>query len=233
MAYKIIENRLGQTLIGSVDTSAAVDVGTIVRAVDPIYGAGEFIYLKGVASTVTGSWVTYNMDDGSTALLAANAIGPVAVAMGATVANTWGWYQIQGKAVGRVLAGFVDNANVYATATAGSVDDAPRRRTSPSSRSRVRSWTTASPRNDNGRGCNGPAFAPFSDKESEMNPNDPDLTLGVEFFMKPVENKAKSKEAGRPIFEDREMVRIAFPGDSKREHVAPAHEMHYVSHHRR
>jgi hypothetical protein len=66
-----------------------------------------------------------------------------------------------------------------------------------------------------------------------MNPNDPDLTLGVEFFMKPVELKAKSKEAGRPIFEDREMVRIAFPGDSKREHVAPAHEMHYVSHHRR
>lgn len=66
-----------------------------------------------------------------------------------------------------------------------------------------------------------------------MNPNDPDLTLGVEFFMKPVENKAKSKAAGRPIFEDREMVRIAFPGDNKREHVAPAHEMHYVSHQRR
>lgn len=62
-----------------------------------------------------------------------------------------------------------------------------------------------------------------------MNPNDPDLTLGVEFFMKPVENPAKSKEAGRPIFEDREMVRIAFPGDNKREHVAPAHEVHYHS----
>lgn len=62
-----------------------------------------------------------------------------------------------------------------------------------------------------------------------MNPNDPDLTLGVEFFMKPVENPAKSKAAGRPIFEDREMVRIAFPGDNKREHVAPAHEVHYHS----
>ncbi len=66
-----------------------------------------------------------------------------------------------------------------------------------------------------------------------MNPNDPDLTLGVEFFMKPFELVAESAKAGRPIFEDREMVRIAFPGDSKREHVAPAHEMHYVSHHRR
>jgi hypothetical protein len=124
MAWKFIENRLGQSLIGSVDTEAAVEVGTILRAVDPTYGAGEFIYLQGVASTAVGTWVTYNMDDGSTARLAANAIGPVAVAMAATVASTYGWYQISGKAVGLALAGYVDNALVYATATAGSVDDA-------------------------------------------------------------------------------------------------------------
>jgi len=124
MAYVITENRLGQSIIGTVDTAAAVPVGTIVTATDPTYGSGEFIYLQGVASTAEGSWVTYNLDDGSTALLAANAIGPVAVAMGATVASTWGWYQISGKAVGKALASFADNANVYATATAGSIDDA-------------------------------------------------------------------------------------------------------------
>ncbi len=124
MAYKFIENRLGQTLVGAVDTAAAVSVGTIMRATDPTYGAGEFIYLKGVASTAVGSWVTYNLDDGTTTLLAANAIGPVAVAMAATVADTYGWYQISGKAVGKALTGYVDNALVYATATAGSVDDA-------------------------------------------------------------------------------------------------------------
>lgn len=124
MAYVIQENRLGQSLIGSVDTAAAVPVGTIVRATDPTYGSGEFIYLKGVASTAVGSWVTYNLDDGSTALLAENAIGPVAVAMGATVASTWGWYQISGKAVGKALASYADNGLVFATATAGSVDDA-------------------------------------------------------------------------------------------------------------
>jgi hypothetical protein len=124
MAYVITQNRLGQSLIGSVDTAAAVPVGTIVTATDPTYGAGEFIYLKGVASTAIGSWVTYNLDDGSTTLLAANAIGPVAVAMAATVASTWGWYQISGKAVGKALTGYVDNALVWATATAGSVDDA-------------------------------------------------------------------------------------------------------------
>ena len=99
-------------------------LGTIMRMKDPTYGAGEFIYLQGVASTAVGSWVTYNADDNSTALLAANAIGPVAVAMSASVASEYGWYQIGGKAVGKALTGFVDNANVYATATAGSVDDA-------------------------------------------------------------------------------------------------------------
>lgn len=88
------------------------------------YGVGEFIYLKGLANTAIGSVVTYNADDFTTALLAANAIGPVAVAMSACVANEYGWYQIYGKGVAKVLALFADNGNCYATATAGSMDDA-------------------------------------------------------------------------------------------------------------
>ena len=124
MAYKITENALGFPAITTVSTTAAVPLGTIVRATVATYGAGEFIFLKGVASTAAGSWVTYNQDDNTTTLLAANAIGPVAVAMAATVADTYGWYQISGKAVGKALAGFADNGNVYATATAGSIDDA-------------------------------------------------------------------------------------------------------------
>lgn len=122
--WVVAENRLGQSKIGSVDTEAKVPVGTIVQAHHQTYGQGEFVYLKGVASTAVGSWVTYNMDDGTTTLLAANAIGPVGVAMGATVASTWGWYQIGGKAVGKALTGYADNGLVYATATAGSIDDA-------------------------------------------------------------------------------------------------------------
>lgn len=99
-------------------------LGLIAKIVDPTYGMGEAIYLKGVASCVVGSWVTYNADDFSSTLLAANAIGPVAVALSACVAGEYGWFQITGKAIGKALAGFVDNANVYGTATAGSVDDA-------------------------------------------------------------------------------------------------------------
>lgn len=123
MAWVFNENRLGQSLVGSVDAEARVPLGTILRASDPVYGAGEFIYLAGVASTAFGTWVTYNLDDGSTTRLAANAIGPVGIATAATVANTFGWYQISGKAVGLALSGYLDNALVYATATAGSVDD--------------------------------------------------------------------------------------------------------------
>jgi hypothetical protein len=113
--------------IADISTTQLLPLGTRVKAVDTAstaYGVAEFIYLKGVASTALGSWVTYNQDDHSTDLLAANAIGPVAIAMGANVASSYGWYQIFGKAVGKALSGFVDNANVYATGTAGSVDDA-------------------------------------------------------------------------------------------------------------
>ncbi|MEM9523124.1 MAG: hypothetical protein AAF982_03885 [Pseudomonadota bacterium] len=55
----------------------------------------------------------------------------------------------------------------------------------------------------------------------------PDAGLGVEFFIKPVRNAAKSRAANRPIFEDREFIRLRFPGDNKRELVAPADEMHW------
>lgn len=129
--YVTVNGEIGVQPIADTSTEQKHEVGKIVEAkhsgyagIATSYGEGEFIYLKGVASTAIGSWVTYNNDDGTTALLAANAIGPVAVAMSANVANQWGWYQIRGKAIGLVLSGFVDDANVYATATAGSVDDA-------------------------------------------------------------------------------------------------------------
>lgn len=128
MTFRPISVGQGFPAIGDVVSDDAYNdvtpLGTIITAVDPTYGAGEFIFLKGVASTAIGTWVTYNADDYSTARLAANAIGPVAVAMAATVASTKGWYQIGGKAVGLAAAAYADNGLVYATATAGTVDDA-------------------------------------------------------------------------------------------------------------
>lgn len=124
MAYVITDTIVGPQPIADTSTTENHALGTIVRAKDLTYGAGEFIYLKGVASTAVGSWVTYNQDDNSTALLTTSATGPVAVAMSANVASQYGWYQISGKAVGKALAAFADNGLVYATATAGSIDDA-------------------------------------------------------------------------------------------------------------
>ena len=124
MAFIHTSHRLGLQRLDETSTTQNHELGLIVQAEDPTYGSGEFIYLLGLAATAVGSWITYNADDFSTTLLAANAIGPVATAMSANVASQYGWYQIQGKAVGKVAAGFVDDANVYATATAGTVDDA-------------------------------------------------------------------------------------------------------------
>lgn len=84
----------------------------------------EFIYLKGVTSTAAGSWVSFD-EAHVTTLLVANAVGRVAVAQAAVNASTkFGWYQIYGKASGKVLTGFADNGKIFSTATAGSVDDA-------------------------------------------------------------------------------------------------------------
>lgn len=101
MAYSSIESFVVAQKIADISTVKKHDLGTIVRAVDPTYGVGEFIYLLGVASTVTGSVVTYHPATYQTELcpVGNNLAKPIAVAMGANVASSYGWYQISGLAV--------------------------------------------------------------------------------------------------------------------------------------
>ena len=73
-------NTMGNT--AEVDTGAKHTLGT--RARDS--AGNEYVYMTGVASTVLGSWVTYD-ELYITTLLAADAIGPVAVAMAAIDAS--------------------------------------------------------------------------------------------------------------------------------------------------
>lgn len=49
--------------------------------------------------------------------------------------------------------------------------------------------------------------------------------LHVEFFTEATENPRKSREAGRPIFEDAEFVRIKIAGDPKNTLIAPANQV--------
>ena len=91
-----------------VDTSAKTTI--LTRAFDST--GNEYIYLKGVASTVVGSWVNYD-ETGTTALLPANAIGPVAVAMAITDSTSeYGWYQIWGVAEAKIAANCADNGTL-------------------------------------------------------------------------------------------------------------------------
>lgn len=94
-------------LLTDIDTSARNVVGTVIEGLDDFGGYAEFIYLKGVASTIAGSVVTYDVSSvgaGATTLIVADACGPVAVAMAATVASTWGWYCITGMVLVDVVA---------------------------------------------------------------------------------------------------------------------------------
>ena len=95
--------------LDQVDTTARFALGTRCKAKDKgstAYGEGEFVYLKGVASTARGSVVLVKSDY-TTSLLAARDKGAVAIALAATVANTYGWYQIRGQAVAACDAGVV------------------------------------------------------------------------------------------------------------------------------
>lgn len=87
---------------GDVDTSAKVPLGTVKTFKNTAYGEGEFIYLLGVANTVAGDAVSYNGSTWATTRAAAGAgiPWPIAFATAATVASTYGWYQISGIAVG-------------------------------------------------------------------------------------------------------------------------------------
>ena len=125
MTYVVKDTSLvGYQPIADTSTTQNHPLGTVTTAVDATIGGGEFIYLSGIASTAVGSWVTYDADDFSTTLIVANAVGPVAVAMSANVADQYGWYQIGGK-VNAKSNDVADGANVYIDATiAGSCDDA-------------------------------------------------------------------------------------------------------------
>lgn len=129
-----VDTQLGWTAPGTIDDSALVPVGTIARFRDigtTQLGTGEFIYLKGVGSTVLGSWVTYSISDGTavtgtTTLWAgtANLSYPLAVATAATVANKYGWYQISGAAV-CAISGSIAAGNPAAWQAAGVVQATP------------------------------------------------------------------------------------------------------------
>jgi hypothetical protein len=99
MAWTFTEPFIIDQAVDELSTTKKFDLGTIVRAREPTYGAGEFIYLAGVASAVAGSIVEY--DNSFTAALHTTTLddpAPVAVFAAACTASYYGWAQISGVA---------------------------------------------------------------------------------------------------------------------------------------
>lgn len=101
----------------AVHDSAKVTLGTRYEENGKVY-----IYLKGAASVVAKDVVTYDENYAVTRLVA-NAVGPVAVALAAVVANKYGWFQIYGNASVNSDTVAADKA-LYIDASTGRVDDA-------------------------------------------------------------------------------------------------------------
>lgn len=116
MAYTVAENTLIGQLIADTSTTQKHQLGLIVKAKDPTYGVGEFIYLKGVDSTAVGHIVNYD-DTWLTALDTAAVSGPsrpLAIAMSACPTGSFGWYQISGMATAKKAnsVSFADGAGL-------------------------------------------------------------------------------------------------------------------------
>jgi len=120
MAFAHTGHIIGLQPVADTSTTQNHPLGTIVTATDPTLGVGEFIYLKGVASTVVGSIVNY--DNNFQTELDTSAVSgpsrPLAVSMSANVASQYGWYQISGLAVATKAntVSFADGAGLGAAA---------------------------------------------------------------------------------------------------------------------
>lgn len=110
--------------IGTVSTTQLHPLGDRVyaRDVSGTRGEAEFIYLKGVVGTAAGQVVLIT-DDWGTTLVAARDKGSLAIATAATVASTYGWYQIKGQGMAICAAAVAANLPMY-IAAGNVIDDA-------------------------------------------------------------------------------------------------------------
>jgi hypothetical protein len=129
MAYTPTEPVVFQSTIAGIDTTQLYAYGTTVRAKDPTYGEGIFIYLQGVSGNKVGLMVNYKQDAGVVTIYpnTANLGEPIAVSMAANVTTAnYSWYQVSGAAVILKTNVKVDPAGgtfpkVYQSGTAGRV----------------------------------------------------------------------------------------------------------------
>lgn len=126
--FKIVRGPVGAQGIHETSTTQNHPLGLLVTALDHGSGArgyAEFVYGKGVASTVAGDMVHIDSKGADTTLCVTTTRGPCGAAMSANVANQYGWYCVRGVVPVRADSSDVAaNAPLYADgATAGELQD--------------------------------------------------------------------------------------------------------------
>lgn len=103
------------------DTTQRHVLGTLVKAVDPFWGLGEFLYVKSNDAILKGSLVMWDEVYQGTLLPSTTLQGfPFGVSMTPLSSGKYGWLQISGRAVYATSATVAADAAV-AIATAGVV----------------------------------------------------------------------------------------------------------------
>lgn len=101
------------------DTTQRHPLGTTVTAVDPYWGAGKFMYVESDAAILKGSLVAWDETYKGVLLPSAVTQGfPWGVAMAPMADGTFGWIQLEGRAVYKTNA-TVAADGVVAVAAAG------------------------------------------------------------------------------------------------------------------
>jgi hypothetical protein len=113
--------------VSTVDSTARYKPGS--RYVDA--SGNEYIYALGVADVAIGTWVALSLETTNntpitavlTYTLATATECSLGVAMGAIIADKYGWFQIAGSAEGLACASDAADALQYTSGTDGSLDD--------------------------------------------------------------------------------------------------------------
>lgn len=128
MAYSLADNSAGLQQLTEASDTQRHPFGTIARGWDPVYGFGEFTYLKGASSNFAGAIGTYITNTGAFSLSTTSGVlaggAPVAVSLSAATASQFGWFQIAGDAILYKTAVAVEphlGTKVYLSGTAGRV----------------------------------------------------------------------------------------------------------------
>ncbi len=128
MAYVFVDNQIGSANLLTWEATAFHPLGTQRKVYDSTYGEGQAVYVKANGTFSANDLVKFDTKNLAATVVdsdvAASIRGPVGVALATCgTTSTFGWLLIEGT--NPITSGTVAaNAAIFATSTAGTVDDA-------------------------------------------------------------------------------------------------------------